>query len=198
MRRDQYDEGVTVDLVRSLIEGPWLVFVVVWVVAALGTRRTVQRESPRSRFSYIAVEIAGYYLLFASGRGGFLDQRIVPETQFLAWVGVLCTWAGIGLAIWARWSLGRNWSARITLKEGHELIRSGPYRYFRHPIYSGLDLAVIGGALAIARERSLIGAALVIAGYWIKARREETLLRTQFGPAFDEHVRRTGFLLPKV
>ncbi|MBA3916870.1 MAG: isoprenylcysteine carboxylmethyltransferase family protein, partial [Acidobacteriales bacterium] len=173
-------------------------FIVVWLAAPLGTRRTVQRETPRSRFSYLVVEIAGYYLLFAAGGMGFLNQRLIPGTPLFVWAGVVCTWAGIALAIWARWSLGRNWSARITLKEGHELIRSGPYRYFRHPIYSGLDLAVVGGALAIGRWRCLLGAALVIAGYWMKARREEALLRSQFGPAFEEHVRETGFLLPKV
>jgi protein-S-isoprenylcysteine O-methyltransferase Ste14 len=183
---------------RYLIIGPWAVFVAVWLVAAVRTRATVQREPFASRFRFLVVEIAGYYLLFASSAGAeFLGHRLIPGTYFFAGAGVVCTWLGIGLTIWARRYLGRNWSARVTLKEGHELVRGGPYKYFRHPIYSGLDLAVIGAVLAIGKWRCVIGAGLIILGYAMKAKREEALLGTQFGDAFDEHRRRTGFLLPK-
>jgi len=184
---------------RYLIEGPWLVFLAVWLVAAFNTRRNLRQESLRSRSSFLAVEITGYYLLFSvPAKSGVLSRPVLPPTWWLAFLGVCCTWLGIALALWARWSLGRNWSARVTLKEGHQLIRSGPYRYFRHPIYSGLDLAVIGAAVAMGRVRSLLGAALVILGYYIKAMREEKLLSQQFGPAFEDHRRQTGFLLPRL
>jgi protein-S-isoprenylcysteine O-methyltransferase Ste14 len=105
---------------------------------------------------------------------------------------------GIALALWARWHLGQYWSGRITLKEDHKLIRSGPYAYFRHPIYSGIDLAAIGGALAIDRWRCVVGVCFIVVGYWLKARKEESMLSEQFGQDFEEHRRRTGFLLPKV
>ena len=107
------------------------------------------------------------------------------------------TWVGIALALWARWHLGQYWSARVTLKEGHQLIRTGPYAYFRHPIYSGLILAAIGAALAIDRWRCVVGVALTVAAYCIKARKEESMLTAQFGEAFAENCRHTGFLLPK-
>jgi protein-S-isoprenylcysteine O-methyltransferase Ste14 len=104
---------------------------------------------------------------------------------------------GIGTALWARYHLGQYWSARITLKEDHKLIRTGPYAYLRHPIYSGLDLAAIGSALAIDRWRCVLGVALIVLGYVIKARREESLLAAQFGEAFTEHCKLAGFLIPR-
>jgi protein-S-isoprenylcysteine O-methyltransferase Ste14 len=183
---------------RYSVEAPWIVFVVYWAIGALKTRKTVSQESSASRYGILLLEIAGYVLLFSdSAEIGVLGHRIVHRSYTVAVTGVALTWIGIGTALWARWHLGQNWSARVTLKEGHQLIRTGPYAYFRHPIYSGLDLAAIGGALAIDRWGCVVGAGLIILGYWIKARKEESMLAGQFGEAFDEHRRHTGFLIPK-
>ena len=185
---------------RYLIEGPWLVFVVYWAIGALKTRRTVQTETSASRYGILLLEVLGFVLLFSNAWNmelALLGHAVLPESYALAISGVILTWIGIAIALWARWHLGQNWSARITLKEDHELIRTGPYRFFRHPIYSGIDLAAIGGALAINRWRGVLGVILIIVGYWIKAKREERMLSAQFGSAFEEHCRNTGFLLPK-
>jgi protein-S-isoprenylcysteine O-methyltransferase Ste14 len=112
------------------------------------------------------------------------------------WFGVALTCAGVGLAIWARRTLGRNWSDKVVLKVGHELIRSGPYGYLRHPIYSGVLLAVAGSALTIGEWRCVAAFALLGTNYYIKATREEKILAANFGEAFAEHKRRTGFFLP--
>lgn len=107
-------------------------------------------------------------------------------------------WAGIALALWARWHLGQYWSGRITIKEGHRLIRTGPYARLRHPIYSGLVLAAAGTAIEIDQWRGVVAVCVVILGFWIKGKREEALLTKQFGAEFDEHRRATGFLFPKL
>ncbi len=184
---------------RYLIEGPWIVFIAYWVMGAMKTRRTESREPVASRVSFLVWEIAGYVLLFSeTARVGLLGGRMVPRTWTMAATGVALTWIGIGLAVWARRHLGEYWSARITIKEDHKLIRTGPYARLRHPIYSGIDLAVIGSALAIDQWGCLLGVVLIIAGYWRKARKEEAMLSAQFGDAFREHCRHTGFLLPKL
>jgi protein-S-isoprenylcysteine O-methyltransferase Ste14 len=184
---------------RELIDVPWIVFVVYWAVAAMRTRRTQKRESAGSRYSVMVLLFTGYGLIFLSEkiRTGVLHAQIVAPNAPFAMTGVVLTWLGIGLALWARWHLAENWSGRITIKEGHELIRTGPYAHLRHPIYSGLDLATIGTVLVINRWGCLMGAVLVIVAYWIKARKEEAMLSTRFGEAFQEHCRRTGFLFPK-
>jgi protein-S-isoprenylcysteine O-methyltransferase Ste14 len=183
---------------RYLIAGPWIVFAAYWAVGALKTGRTISQESFASRYGVLALEVLGFAMLFSGVAGiGVLGQRVVARTDAGAALGVALTWIGIAIAVWARWHLGQYWSARITLKEDHQLIRSGPYAHFRHPIYSGLDLAALGAAVAIDEWRCVVAVGLVVLGYWIKAKREESMLARQFGEVFDEHRRHTGFLIPK-
>lgn len=184
---------------RYLNEGPWIVFIAYWAVGALKTRRTVRQESFVSRYGVLLLEILGFVLLFSDvGEIGVLGRRIVERTDALTVSGIALTWIGIGTALWARYHLGQYWSARITLKEDHRLIRTGPYAYLRHPIYSGLDLAAIGSALAIDRWRCVVGVVLIILGYAIKAKREESMLAAQFGDDFEEHCEHAGFLIPRL
>jgi protein-S-isoprenylcysteine O-methyltransferase Ste14 len=187
------------DIFHDLIQGPWLVFVVYWIISGLKTRATVQQEPFASRYGVLALEIAGFLFLFNQYASiGVLRLLIFPRTMTGAVAGTVATWAGIGLALWARFHLGQYWSARITLKDGHKLIRTGPYARLRHPIYTGLDLAAIGSAVAIDHWRCALGVCLIIVGYVIKARREERLLAGQFGAEFEEHRKHTGFLLPRL
>jgi protein-S-isoprenylcysteine O-methyltransferase Ste14 len=187
------------DISHYLIDAPWVLFVAYWVITGLKTRATVRQESFGSRYGVLALEIAGFILLFSRHAGfSVLARHIFPRTTAGDVIGTMLTWVGIGIALWARFHLGQYWSARITLKEDHQLIRTGPYARLRHPIYTGLDLAAIGSAIAIDRWRCVLGVCLIITGYVIKAKREESLLAGQFGEAFQEHSRQTGFLLPRL
>ena len=183
---------------RLLVELPWTIFVIYWIVGAIKTRATRESESAASRIAILLIEIAGYGLIFSDSAGiGFLGTRFMPRTWASAILGVVLTWSGIGLAIWARYHLAEYWSARITIKEDHQLIRTGPYTHLRHPIYSGLVLATIGSALVIDKWRCVLGVCLVLIGYCFKAMKEETMLSRQFGDAFREHRKHTGFLIPR-
>jgi protein-S-isoprenylcysteine O-methyltransferase Ste14 len=178
---------------------PWVLFVAYWTFKASRTRETQRKEPFTSRYGVMLILIVGYVCIFSSrGAIGVLGWRFVPATTDVALLGVIVTWLGIALAIWARYHLGEYWSARVTIKQGHELIRTGPYTRFRHPIYSGLFLATLGSAVAIGEWRCLLGVALVLIAYTIKAKREEAMLTEQFREAFAEHRRHTGFLLPKL
>jgi len=183
---------------RYLIEGPWIIFCVYWALGALKTRRTVTTESFVARARHLILEISGFALLF----GGFMDigalgERVFRRTYAISIAGVALTWFGIALAMWARWHLGQYWSGRITLKEDHKLIRTGPYAHFRHPIYSGIILAALGAVLAIDKWRCVAGFAAIVLAYFIKGKREESVLAAQFGEEFEEHCRQTGFLIPR-
>lgn len=183
---------------QYLIELPWVAFVVVWFIAAFKTRSNEKKESSPSRIAVMLLMISGYYCLFASRLPiVFLHKRFVSSTLSVVVAGGVLTWLGIGLCLWARYHLAENWSARVTIKVGHELIRTGPYAYFRHPIYSGLLLAAIGTAIAFGEIRGLLGVCFILTGFLIKAKKEEDMLIAQFGGAFEDHRRRTGFLLPR-
>jgi len=183
---------------RLLVEAPWIAFVLYWIMGAIKTRPTREKESLVSRWGVLVLEIAGYLLIFSGSTGvGFLGNHVIARSMAGSVLGVVCIWAGIGLAVWARYHLAEYWSARVTIKEDHKLIRTGPYTHLRHPIYSGLVLATIGTALVIDRWRCVIGFCLVLAGYCLKARKEEAMLHQQFGEAFQEHRKHTGFLIPR-
>ena len=186
------------EVFHLLVEVPWIVFVLYWIVSAIRTRDTLQTESFASRYAILLIEAAGFVLLFRHSAGiGFLGNRVMHRTLASAIVGSILTWMGIGLAIWARYHLAEYWSARITIKDDHQLIRSGPYTRLRHPIYSGIVLAAIGSAVVIDQWRCVLGVCLVLMGYCIKARKEETMLTQQFGDAFREHQKQAGFLIPR-
>lgn len=186
------------EVFHLLVEVPWVVFVLYWIVNAIRTRATVRTESSASRYAILFLEVAGFVLLFRHSAGiGFLGTQFMHRTLASAIVGSIITWMGIGLAIWARYHLAENWSARVTIKQDHQLIRTGPYARLRHPIYSGLILAAIGSAVVIDQWRCVLGVCLIVTGFCIKARKEETMLTQQFGEAFHEHQKHTGFLIPR-
>jgi protein-S-isoprenylcysteine O-methyltransferase Ste14 len=186
------------EIIRLLIEFPWIVFVIYWIARAFNTRATRENEPLSSRLGVLIVEVLGYLLIFNGYTGiGFLGMLVLPRTFAGAILGIVFTWSGIGLAIWARHHLAENWSARVTIKEDHQLIRTGPYARLRHPIYSGLILATLGSVVAIDKWRCVLGLCLVVGGYWFKARKEEAMLSQQFGESFGEHKTLTGFLFPR-
>src|SRR5215475_9394292 len=140
----------------------WLAWVVVWVVAAFTVKSTRTREPLLSRIFYLIPIFVAAELLFSPRlRFGFLVDRFLPMNSVVEWVGVVVTALGIAFTFWARFHLGRNWSGQVVIKEEHELIRSGPYSFVRHPIYTGLLLAVLGTALVISEVRTLLALALV-------------------------------------
>lgn len=178
---------------------PWYVFAVYWVITALRVKRTKAMEKSADRIATIVAMGAGFVLLFdGKVRLGWLDLRFVPTESWIAWAGIALTYIGVALAVWARYCIGEYWSARVTLKEGHRLIRSGPYGLVRHPIYTGLLIAVIGTALVLGEWRGLLGVVLVLVTHARKAQREEKLLISEFGDEYQGYRRVTGFFLPRL
>jgi protein-S-isoprenylcysteine O-methyltransferase Ste14 len=177
----------------------WYAFILYWLVSALKRKKTKQRESILQRMVYIAPVVIAFYLLYNPRLDfGWLATYFVPHTLEAQWAGVAIMVLGVAIAIWARVHLGTNWSGVVTLKEGHELIRTGPYRNIRHPIYTGILVAFLGNAIVNGQVRGLIALAVMWASFFIKARREEEFLRQEFGPKFEEHTRLTGMFLPKI
>ncbi len=184
---------------RQWINALWILFGLYWFISALKRKKTKQRETWSQRFRYLLPLIAASYLLVRpEAHYGWLGARVVPASPAVEWIGVQLTAAGVAVALWARWHLGANWSGVITLKEGHELIRTGPYRTIRHPIYTGILLALFGTAVAIGEMRGLLAVAIAWLSFYWKARREESFLTQEFGEKFEAHAKQTGMFLPKI
>ena len=174
----------------------WTLLLLVWLSMWFGMKRAKKLESPLEGLQHAIPVMLGFWLMFARALG-WLNIPVLSRSPAIALSGLLVTALGIGVAIYARLSLGSNWSGMVTLKAGHELIRTGLYRWIRHPIYTGILLAMVGTAMVRNHVRSWLGFGLVLASFYLKARREEGLLRQEFGEAFDAHMRETGMFLPK-
>jgi len=178
---------------------PWYVFMAYWVIMWLRVKPTKAREKSADRLVTVVVVVLAYELLFAKWlRIGVLRLRFVPDQTWIAWAGIVLTCLGAAIAIWARYCIGEYWSARVTLKEGHQLIRSGPYAFVRHPIYTGMLLGCVGTALVAGEWRGILAVLLLLAAHSRKALREEKLLRTEFGEQYASYRRSTGFLFPRL
>ena len=176
----------------------WLAFVVVWLVGAARAKPTEWRENIRSRLSYSVLTVVAVLLVFSHiWEYSWLQYPLSSPSQLLSVAGLALTAAGLGIAVWARLYIGSNWSGSVTLKVGHQLMKSGPYRFVRHPIYSGLLLAIAGTALTNLRLRSVIGLVCLWVSFQIKSRIEERLMQQTFGPEYTAYKQETGALLPK-
>jgi protein-S-isoprenylcysteine O-methyltransferase Ste14 len=181
------------------IQLPWLIFLGYWIFAATRVNKMERREPDGTMLARIFVTVAGWYLLSRNEPWfGVLNRRFMPWSPPAFVAAAVLTWAGIAFAIWARYHIAQYWSASVALRADHQLIRTGPYAHIRHPIYTGMLLAIVGTALAVGRFRALLAFAIILAALVFKSRQEERLLASQFGPAFDEHRRRTGFFLPRL
>jgi protein-S-isoprenylcysteine O-methyltransferase Ste14 len=166
-------------------------------VSARDTKETVRGESSSSRLVYSVPLIAGGVLLGVPHVAGpVLDQRFHAHTFGWFLLGLAAVAPGLGLAVAARLRLGTNWSGRVTLKHGHELIVSGPYALVRHPIYTGILLALTGTALAVDRWRALIALPLVFVSLVVKLKIEERLMAKAFGKAYARYRVKVPALIP--
>jgi protein-S-isoprenylcysteine O-methyltransferase Ste14 len=183
----------------------WAAFGIYWIgTAALKRSRSNCAEMPQShelrfyRPLRLLILATTFSLLFWRRTAvGFLGTRFIPSSAAISTAGFAAALLGLAVALWARVHLGQYWSDKVVLQEDHRLIRSGPYAYMRHPIYSGVLLGVAGTALVLGEVRGVVAFLLLLVNYSIKAKREEAILAREFGEDFTWHHEQTGFLLPK-
>jgi protein-S-isoprenylcysteine O-methyltransferase Ste14 len=186
-------------LSNELIVVLWIVWLIVWTGAGFFVKRTRRREPLKSMLVERIPVVVGVLLLATSRRLPVaLTQRLIPEGAGLALVALVLVVAGMVLAYWARAHLGRNWSGEVMVKESHTLITSGPYRWVRHPIYSGMTLALIGTALATGALYGFAALVLILFGFLVRVRLEEALMRETFPADYDDYARHTARLIPGV
>ncbi len=175
----------------------WNTLFIVWLVLWFGKKRAKKLETPWERLQHVVPILVAFWLLFEN-HWSILSARVFPDAQWVLWTGLALTALGVGISVWARVSLGTNWSGMVTLKEGHELVRKGLYRWIRHPIYTGILTGFVGTAMIKGHARAWVGFAVLLLSFYFKARREEDFLRQEFGEGFEEHLRRTGMFLPRL
>jgi protein-S-isoprenylcysteine O-methyltransferase Ste14 len=182
----------------DLASRAWAIWALWWLAMSFFSKSTKRRESVAQRIEHLVPAILGFMLIFRQGFGGsWLSQSIWPAHPVLLILCVTVTILGLLFAVWARLILGSNWSGTVTIKTNHQLIRRGPYRSIRHPIYTGMLAALLATAMIQGLLSGMIGFAFVLLALYRKARREESFLSQEFGEGFVQHRQHTGMFLPR-
>ena len=179
----------------------WLLWYAYWIISARkrirGTAENeTKRESLAGRWAYMALLIAGFALLIWRTPWTVLQKQLWPVSTTWQVAGAGIQAAGLGFAVWARRTLGKNWTGRITTGGSQDLVVRGPYRLVRHPIYTGVLLGILGTAIQIAEVRAVLGFLMLLVGILVKLGREEAALREHFGSAYEDYSGRVPRLLP--
>jgi protein-S-isoprenylcysteine O-methyltransferase Ste14 len=185
---------------RWTILAAWLVFVLYWAIAAGRAKRGVTTQG---WWKQIMLRLGVVALVVVALRSPLVRHELQAAQAYqnhsllMGAVGAALTVLGVALAVLARVYLGRNWGMPMSRKEDPELITTGPYALLRHPIYTGMMIAMLGSAIGGSINWVL---PLVAGGaYFIySATREEELMRAQFPDAYPPYMRRTWMLLPFV
>jgi len=175
----------------------WIAFLLYWQIKAAGTK-TTQRLEPAASRILRALTFLIVIVLLSTTRIPlrWLYRELWPSGIWPFWIGAAVTVAGLLFAVWAREHLGSNWSRAVTIKQGHELITTGPYAVVRHPIYTGILTGFLGTAIALSQVRGFICFVLVFLVFWAKLRMEEQWMRSQFGETYATYAHQTAALVP--
>jgi protein-S-isoprenylcysteine O-methyltransferase Ste14 len=182
------------ETIVPLMAGLWLAWIASWHLAALWRGEKREEAAPREYRLHFAIAALGFFMAFAPWQP---MPRLWPASDALGWAMVGLTAAGFALAWWARIRLGRLWSGGVVLREAHRVVDSGPYAWVRHPIYTGLFAAVIAMAVVRASPLALLGAALFVLGFTLKARVEERFLDASL-PDYAAYRRQVGMIVPRL
>jgi protein-S-isoprenylcysteine O-methyltransferase Ste14 len=175
----------------------WAAWGATWMAAAWWSNRTERSPGLGREIGYRVVMAIGVVLVAYPAHRYEGMLRLWRLSRPEAFACLALTVAGFAFVWWARIHLGRLWSGRVTKKEGHRVVDTGPYGVVRHPIYTGLLFSVLATILAKGTVLGLAGAAILTLGVWMKARLEERWLSAELGP--DEYAayrRRVPMLVP--
>lgn len=180
----------------------WIAFVIVWQVLARWTAKATKASAAGSQVGWFIAYGIGFGLLFGPfwqpiARIGWFAEPLWAEPAAIAWLLVATEVGLFAFAFWARRHLGLLWSGMLTLREGHKVVDTGPYRLVRHPIYTGFIGASWTMALIGAEPERLLGAVILTIVMASKAKVEERLLRRELGAGdYDAYAARTPMIIP--
>jgi protein-S-isoprenylcysteine O-methyltransferase Ste14 len=173
----------------------WAVLYLVWFVGYFSRKSRASTSNIALQIPSTVLIVLCFTLLF--NPRSTLPHQLTPQIPIFSVIGLVLDLAGVAFAIWARLTIGSNWSGLVLeVKEGHELVQTGPYALVRHPIYTGFVFATFGTAMTLGTAASYVGFLAGLLGFLVRIHVEEGLMATQFGDTHVQYRKRTKRLIP--
>ena len=183
-----------VDIIIGVV---WILFWIYWLISSIGVK---SGHSRWVRFAGVRLVLIAAVIVFLRGRELrelSVTHHAITHDPWVVALGLVLFLLGLGLAVWARLYLGRNWGMPMSRKDDPELVTTGPYHWVRNPIYSGLILAMIGTAIAVSLYWLI--AAVLAGGYFVySGLKEGSYLAEQFPDTYPAYKQSTKMLIPFV
>jgi len=176
----------------------WIIFLGYWLISAFGQKAAAEKQTLLSALAHRVPVGLGWFLLAYPRLPPPMNLTLIPRTDFALATGAVVCVFGLFVTLWARWTLAGNWSSDVTFKRGHELVRTGPYQFVRHPIYTGLLVMCLGSAIEIGQLRCWLSIVVVGIGFWIKLKQEERLMLRHFPEEYPAYCKQVKALVPFV
>jgi protein-S-isoprenylcysteine O-methyltransferase Ste14 len=188
-----------VNILRILIVILWVAWLIYWLFSALQAKRSIRNNNWQVG---AVVRIAIFILVLLFLRVPVLFHLIVNihtksfyTNPFVGFIGLVIFLSGCALSIWARVNLGKDWGMPMTEREKPQLITSGPYAFIRHPIYSGMILAMLGTTIVVTIFYIIPFVAVTIYFFYTAKVEERDMLR-EFPDKYKDYKKRTKALIP--
>ena len=177
----------------------WLVLALYWLGSSFSVKKSIKKQSGWQRMAYTICLMFAFTLLFQDYfQTDFLYKPILPQSALWQSTGFLFCTGGLLFALFARIWLGKNWSGRVTIKENHELIQSGPYRITRNPIYTGFLIAFLGCSMTLGLLKGYLGIFLLVICLQLKISKEEFFMQEVFGEKWKLYRAKVKRLIPGI
>jgi len=180
----------------------WDAFWIYWILAAIYTRLKVKKETNGQKFMqrsiHLTFVVIAFIMTFFQFKNVFLYNEILPHNPPIEYIGMMILILSLLFAIWARITLGKNWSGAIQKVEGQRLIHSGPYRYIRNPIYTGIVFGFFGTFVSFGTLGSLLGFCIILIAYIAKINKEQKFLIIEFEEEYRVYIKESWALIPYI
>jgi protein-S-isoprenylcysteine O-methyltransferase Ste14 len=180
-----------------IIIGCWLIFIAYWMISSFRVKAAAKRGTFLSTLTYRIPLLVGGIMIGTFRWHHPMNLPLTPDSDITRWAGALVCVAGLGVTIWARVTLGGNWSSDVQFKEDHQLVSKGPYRFVRHPIYTGILIMCSAQAIQFGRLHFWLGWLIVFVGLWIKLKQEEAVMLRHF-PEYSDYRKQVKAIVPFV
>jgi len=182
----------------QIIVACWIMFFVYWLVSVQRVKAVAEKQSLLAALAHRIPVGFGWWMLAFPNWPPPMNFTVIPHADWMRLVGAAWCVYGLSFTLWARRTLAGNWSSDVTFKQGHELVKTGPYRFVRHPIYTGLLIMSLGTAIETGQAHCWLSIPVTAIGFWIKLTQEERLLLRHFPGDYPAYQKQVKALVPFV